>query len=810
MLSSPLPRRLVAGLAALVASLALAASTRAAPIPAGGVAFDTRTAKSGAWSDPATWENGKAPKAGDRVQVRPGHVVTYDITPDRCTFALRMVHVGGTLTFSRQVSTKLDVGLLKVQPGDVCGEDGFVCHVEPDLVAQEKKDPSKPGPDLPAAPLAAELLMGEPGNPIPAGVTTTVRLVYFEGMDKETSPAVTSCGARWEVHGAPMSRTWLKLAKPMKPGDVTAVLEEAVTGWRPGDRVILTTSHQVEYEDGNAEGKARGKAVSGTEERFIKSVEGATVTLDAPVKYEHVCSERGRCEVANLSRNVVIESADPDGVRGHTMYHRRSSGSISYAEFRHLGKENVLGKYPVHFHLLRDGLRNGGGIVGASIWDSKNRFMAIHGTDHLLVRDVVGYQCVGHGFFLEDATEQYNVLDRNLAVQALKGKQLKGQVLGFDFNEGAGFWWANGRNTFTRNVACENHKYGFRFEIGKVKGKAPVLSLRQPDGSMADQDVRRIPFLRFEDNESHSEGLYSFFFGDDPAGSVTSDERHPFVVKNVRAWQTHYCLRAGMTHMLVEDFEVYDGAYGVYHPDYNAHVYRNVRLHKVTTEPINRGHDDESIQFGSFTYDGLLLDDCGTAPLIQFTCTAPTNGLFGHFRNVRVNPGKVPTNRLRVVDLGVGPILPDKELDKGVVYFFHDGPGVPSGKQLRVVSIKFPSLMTGGEYESIPGLTGPKVRAAAVDGVRFPKLLDPVDDLPPATVITSVTAKDGKRVVRGVTTDNGVVAKVLVNGQPAKVTSQVPGVADWEATVDATGPVTAAATDDAGNAEKVAASIAAK
>ena len=44
--------------------------------------------------------------------------------------------------------------------------------------------------------------------------------------------------------------------------------------------------------------------------------------------------------------------------------------------------------------------------------------MAIHGTDYLLVRDCVGYQCVGHGFFLEDGTEQYNVLDRNLAVQA--------------------------------------------------------------------------------------------------------------------------------------------------------------------------------------------------------------------------------------------------------------------------------------------------------------------------------------------------------------------------------------------------------
>ena len=107
------------------------------------------------------------------------------------------------------------------------------------------------------------------------------------------------------------------------------------------------------------------------------------------------------------------------------MYHRNSTGGISYAEFRHLGKKGVLGKYPIHFHLVRDAMR-GSGVVGASIWDSGNRFMAIHGTDYLLVRDCVGYQCVGHGFFLEDATEQYNVLDRNLAVQALGGQAAAG------------------------------------------------------------------------------------------------------------------------------------------------------------------------------------------------------------------------------------------------------------------------------------------------------------------------------------------------------------------------------------------------
>ena len=176
------------------------------------------------------------------------------------------------------------------------------------------------------------------------------------------------------------------------------------------------------------------------------------------------------------------------------MYHRTSTGGISYAEFRHLGKKGILGKYPIHFHLVRDSMR-GSAVVGVSIWDSQNRFMAIHGTDYLLVRDCVGYQCIGHGFFLEDATEQYNILDRNMAINAEKGKQLPKQVLEFDSNEGAGFWWANGRNTLTRNIATGNALYGYKFPIAPPHGKPPIFSARPPDGTFPMQDIRPPPFL---------------------------------------------------------------------------------------------------------------------------------------------------------------------------------------------------------------------------------------------------------------------------------------------------------------------------
>ena len=158
----------------------------------------------------------------------------------------------------------------------------------------------------------------------------------------------------------------------------------------------------------------------------------------------------------------------------------------------------------------------GSGVIGASIWDSHNRWLTIHGTDYLLVRDCVGYQSVGHGFFLEDGTEQYNVLDRNLAVQAYEGKRLPKQVLPFDSNEGAGFWWANGRNTFTRNVACENDQYGFQFELRKQSGSTSIRSCGAHAGrrSCGRCDIRTLPFIRFEENEAHCDGPVRFNFGD--------------------------------------------------------------------------------------------------------------------------------------------------------------------------------------------------------------------------------------------------------------------------------------------------------
>jgi hypothetical protein len=648
--------------------LGVLASTAAADAPQRGL---LRSARSGPWSAAATWEGGKVPAAGARVQVRPSHTVIYDVQSEQ---AIRSIHVAGRLTFAHDRDTLLAVGLVKVQPGDDASENGFDCdaHVPP-------TDPVH----RPA------LEVGTPDEPIDARHTAVLRLVHIDGMDPDSCPAVVCCDGRMDFHGAPLSRTWLKLGGTARAGSAEALLSEPVTGWRVGDRVILTATVRQNKRLKTFRPSVRDDP--STEERRIAALDGTRLTLDRPLAKDHRGEGDYSGEVANLSRNVVVESADPARSRGHTMYHRNSAGSISYAEFRHLGKEGVLGRYSLHFHLAGDTLR-GSSVIGASVWDSGNRWLTIHGTNYLVVRDCVGYRSAGHGFFFEDGTEVCNVLDRNLAVQAFAARPLPKQVLPFDHNDGAGFWWANSRNSFTRNVACECDEYGYFFQAAKTADFDPNLRVLHPDGKRHSVDIRTLPFVRFEDNETHCQRRHGFNlgggvpFGPPNVAGVGPDEHHPFVIRRFKAWNVHWAIHPVSPCVLLDGLDVFNADYGVWRPEYDRHAYGNVRMQQVPEA--------------------------------------------NHY--------------------GFGGKPPNREAD-------------------------------------------------------FPRPLDVRDDLPPATVITHVRRADGKLVVRGTTSDNGTVRRVLVNGCAARALT--PNYAEWQVVLQgpeaAAQELTAQAEDAAGNVEKV-------
>jgi hypothetical protein len=748
---------------------------KASPVEKDKLAPVLRSARSGPWSAAATWEGGKVPGAGARVLIRTGHRVVYDLNSDQ---AIRALNIAGTLHFAPDRDTRLDVGLIKIQAGETYSEDGFDCtgHLE------------APEPSGPQAALA----VGTPDRPIDSSRTARIRLVYFPGMDKQSCPAIVCCGGRMDFHGAPMKLTWVRLGATAKKGDAEVALAEAVSGWRVGDRVIVTAT-QRSY---------RGEEPF-TEERTITAIAGTKLTLDRPLKHVHLGEGDYRGEVANLSRNVVVESADLEA-RGHTMYHRHSAGSISYAEFRHLGKKGVLGRYSLHYHLCGDTMR-GSYVIGASIWDSHNRWLTIHGTSYLVVRDCVGYKSVGHGYFLEDGTEVFNVLDHNLAVGARRGKALPKQMLPFDQNEGAGFWWANSLNTFTRNVATDNDLYGFRYEATPTSRLKLTFDIQQPDGKFKKLDIRTLPFVRFDSNEAHSNvGLYGVNLGEG-VNRVGPDTRHPFIVRDLKIWDVHYAFRPQVPTLLAERLHIHKAAYGVYHPNYENHLYRDLLISQTNTEPFNRGHDDLSVQYGALVVDGLTFDGCrsGYMPLIQISDDNPTGSAVTHMRRVKTLNWKDGSKGKALVNLGGGP-RPQPKTAKGVPVYLHDWFG--AGRHALVVSTRSPEFKSDPQkFRPEPPLTGDESRVAEVRDIPLPKILDPIDDLPPTTVITHVSRPAAGRVlVRGTTADNGAVKRVLINGKEARAVAA--NFAEWEITLDEqpSGEVTlrAHAEDEAGNVEQ--------
>jgi hypothetical protein len=438
----------------------------------------------------------------------------------------------------------------------------------------------------------------------------------------------------------------------------------------------------------------------------------------------------------------------------------------------------------------------------ASIWDSGNRWLTIHGTNYLVVRDCVGYRSIGHGFFLEDGTEVNNVLDRNLAVQAFAGKQLKGQTLPFDRNDGAGFWWANCLNTFTRNVACENQRYGYRFEATKTQRHDLLLGVQQPDGARQPVDIRTLPFVQFEDNECHSDGLYGMNLGEG-VDRIGPDEQHPLVIRNLKIWRVHYALRAQSPCVLLENTRIHNCNYGIYFPNWDRHVYRNLSITETPIEPFSSGHGDGSVQHGVLTVDGLVLQfrSAGRSMPIKLTHYNTSGTAASHFRNVK-HDGWSGSNGL-VNMVGGKWLLPPTP--QGVPTYFHDyfGPN----RHAKVVSARADDLLADGNvYRELSPLTGDESRVAEVKDVEFPTLLHPVDDRPPATVITHVSRPAaGKLLVRGTTSDNGRVARVVVNGREATAASA--NFAEWQIVLDAASSgeskLTAHAEDAAGNVEKL-------
>ena len=173
---------------------------------------------------------------------------------------------------------------------------------------------------------------------------------------------------------------------------------------------------------------------------------------------------------------------------------------IQGVEFAQMGQGGILGRYPVHFHLARR-VPKDTYVIDSAINESMTRWIVIHSTLGVTLARNVGWKSIGHGYFLEDATEVDNKLYANIGIfarAAIAGDANPRQIPGLlaapnapmtlplkyhsDTHYPSVFWLTNGWNTVAGNMAAGAGTCGACYWY-VAAGNHDMMDV-QPDGQM--------------------------------------------------------------------------------------------------------------------------------------------------------------------------------------------------------------------------------------------------------------------------------------------------------------------------------------
>jgi hypothetical protein len=442
---------------------------------ASGVHAESVATKSGNWSDASTWANGAVPAQGDLVTIPTGSEVVLDITPP----ALNGMTISGKLSFADESDLALNIEWIMVH---------------------------------------GELEIGTEADPFEHKATITLTdNVKDEQMMGMGDRGIMLSGGTLNLHGT-TTNTWTKLATTAEAGATTIEVLDAAQ-WKAGDEIVLAST---DFNPRQAE------------RRTIAAISGNTITLDEKLEYMHFgkitfdVDERG--EVGLLTRNIKVQASEDAAETyfgGHIMAMVTSKMFVDGVELNRMGQHLELARYPIHWHLVGDAGK-GQYIRNASIHDTFNRCVTVHGTNDLRVENNVTYNIVGHCFFLEDGIEHGNEFVKNLAIQvkchptmecvptnlasngengyaysermAVRAVSFSGEhtLLPSD-NTVAAFWITNPDNSFVDNVAAGADETGFWLSLPE-----------HPQGAFLGSEdslntwPRRILLREFRNNTAHS------------------------------------------------------------------------------------------------------------------------------------------------------------------------------------------------------------------------------------------------------------------------------------------------------------------
>jgi len=317
---------------------------------------------------------------------------------------------------------------------------------------------------------SGSLTIGDNQNPIKSDKKVEIVLLG----NNEGEVGIFVFGKLW-IHGKELSPTFVGLEKHAKKWDKRLVVDSELINWKRDDVVVITSPG-----DHNC-----------IEVSKISKIVNQDVFLQTQLTCSHIGASNTEnpitSHVAILSRNVIISSEDENN-RGSVNFFHGSFGYIKYAQFDKLGPKEVLGRYPIHFHHLKDSSR-GIEVIGNSITNSDNRWITIHDSNGILVKNNVGYISQGHGFFLEDGNEFDNVFEKNIGITS------NGEVLRPEGHSSI-FWTMNPMNSFRDNVAVNARYWGFLFQIPNEKVNLPNTEKQF--------NLRSLPSGEFEGNIAYN------------------------------------------------------------------------------------------------------------------------------------------------------------------------------------------------------------------------------------------------------------------------------------------------------------------
>ena len=441
--------------------------------------FEARAAQisagaTGNWSNPATWVGGVLPGVEDTVKIPTGLTVTLN-TDVECGGIV----VEGKLTVERADRTLLCDYLLVQTTGAV-----FEVGTNANRFAQNFT--------LTLKGLSTESPMGSMG----------AKLLGAHN------------GGTLDLHGKDRIE-WTHLGVNAAAGATSLTLSEAVD-WTVGDSILVTSSraswNEAETRTITAISPDLRTVSFATGLTYLHN--GSTITKTRSTDGKSWTGDL-RAEVGLLSRNVKIQgdpASETAGFGGHIMVMNGGTtccvtngrAFIEGVELFRMGQKSIIGRYPMHWHMVAEG------GVGQYFRDnvvrrSFNRAITIHGTESTLVENNFCYDHLGHGIFLEDGSERFNIFRKN--VVALSKKPAAGEELletdnGFNVPQNrspSSYWITNPNNTFTDNVAAgtEGTGYWFAFPL-----KPLGASLTHPRFSA--MEPFKQPLGAFDRNTAHS------------------------------------------------------------------------------------------------------------------------------------------------------------------------------------------------------------------------------------------------------------------------------------------------------------------